>query len=96
MALQAEEAVGQGIIALLLQKIHGQKLAAGFGHFSGSGVQVEDMHPIFHPGMAKIGLGLGDFVGVVGEGVVDAAAVDVRSSPRCFIEMPEHSMCQPG
>ena len=28
--------------------------------------------------MAQIGLGLGDFVGVVGEGVVDAAAVDVQ------------------
>ena len=36
------------------------------------------MHPVFAPGMAEIGLGLGDLVGVVGEGVVDAAAVDVQ------------------
>ena len=36
------------------------------------------MAPLGAPGMAQIALGLGDFVGVVGEGVVDAAAVQVQ------------------
>ena len=36
------------------------------------------MAPLGAPGMAQIALGLGDFVGVVGKGVVDAAAVQVQ------------------
>ncbi len=39
---------------------------------------------------------LGDLVGMVGESVVDAAAVDVQVLPRYFMEIQEHSMCQPG
>ncbi len=36
------------------------------------------MHPIIAPFVAEIALRLGDFVGVVGEGVIYAAAVDVE------------------
>ena len=36
------------------------------------------MEPLGAPGVAQIALGLGDLVGVVGEGVVDAAAVQVQ------------------
>ena len=55
------------------------------------------MEPVGAPGVAQIGLGLGDLVGVVGKGVVDAAAVEVQVLPQLyFMEMPEHSMCQPG
>ncbi len=36
------------------------------------------MEPLFAPGVAQVGLALGDLVGVVGEGVVDAAAVQVQ------------------
>ena len=37
-----------------------------------------DMEPLGAPGVAQVALGLGDLVGVVGEGVVDAAAVEVQ------------------
>ena len=36
------------------------------------------MAPVGAPGMAQIALGLGDLVGVVGEGVIHAAAVEVQ------------------
>ena len=36
------------------------------------------MHPVIAPFVAQVGLRLGDFIGVVGEGVVDTAAVDVQ------------------
>ena len=78
MALEAEEAVGQGVIALFLQQGDGKELALGLAHLAGIGVQVEDMHPIIAPFMAQIGLRLGDFVGVVGESVIDAAAVNIQ------------------
>ena len=78
MALQAEEAVGQGVVALLLEQAYSQKLAAGLAHFAAGGVQVVDVHPVIAPFVAEIALRLGNFVGVVGEGVVYAAAVDVE------------------
>ena len=39
---------------------------------------------------------LRDLVLVVREHQIDAAAVDVEVSPRCFHDIAEHSMCQPG
>ena len=36
------------------------------------------MAPVGAPGVAQIALGLGDLVGVVGEGVIHAAAVEVQ------------------
>ena len=78
MALQAEEAVGQRVIALLFQQRDREEFAAGFAHFSRSGVQVVDMHPEIAPFVAQIALRLGNFIGVVGEGVIYAAAVDVE------------------
>ena len=78
MALEAEEAVGEGVVALLLQEGDGQKLALGLGHLAGVGVQVVDVEPLLAPGVAQEGFGLGDLIGVVGEGVVHAAAVEVQ------------------
>ena len=78
MALEAEETVGEGIIALFLKQGHGEELAAGLAHLAVAGVQVVNMHPEIAPMMAEIGLGLGDFVSVVGESVIDAAAVDIK------------------
>ena len=40
------------------------------------------MHPVFAPGVAQVRLRLGDLVGMVGESVVDAAAVDVQVLPQ--------------
>ena len=60
----------------LLEKA--QELPLGLAHLSGVGVQMEDVHPPVAPLVAQAALGLGDLVGVVGEGVVDAAAVDVQ------------------
>ena len=81
MALEAEEPVNQGIIALLLQQGDSEEFAGGLGHLAGIGVQVVDMEPLAAPRVAQIGLGLGDLIGVVGEGVVDAAAVQVQILP---------------
>ena len=78
MALEAEEPVGQGIISLLLQQRDRQKLALGLAHLAMRGIQVVDMEPLLAPGMAQVALRLGDLVGVMGEGVVDAAAVEIQ------------------
>ena len=78
VALEAEQAVDQRVIALLLQQGDGQKFTLGLGHFAALGIEMVDMEPVIAPFMAQICLGLGDLVGVVGEGVVDAAAVDVH------------------
>src|SRR5699024_6226972 len=45
---------------------------------------VEYMHPVLAPLVPQIGLALGDFIGVVGEGVVDAAAVDIQILTQVF------------
>ena len=78
VGLEAEEAVDHGIVALAFQQGHRQELALGLGHFAGIGVQMVDMEPVVAPLVAQVALGLGDLVGVVGEGIVDAAAVDVQ------------------
>ena len=56
MALQAEEPIRQGVIALLLQQRHRQEFALGLGHFAALGVQVGHMAPLGAPGMAQIAL----------------------------------------
>ena len=82
MGLEAEEAVHQRIIPLLLQQGDGEELPLGLAHLARVGVQVVDMHPVFAPGVAQVRLRLGDLVGMVGESVVDAAAVDVQVLPQ--------------
>ena len=78
MALQAEQAVDDGIVALLLQQGHREELALRLGHLAGLRVQVMDMEPVIAPLVAEVGLGLGDLVRVMREGIVDAAAVDIQ------------------
>ena len=78
VGLQAEEAVGKGIIALFFEQRNGQKAALTFAHLAALVEQVQDMEPVGAPLMAEVGLTLRDLVGVVGEGVVDTAAVDVE------------------
>ena len=78
MALQAEQAVAQRVVALLLEQRDRQEFALGFGHFAAGGIQVHDVHPVVAPVVADVALGLRDLVRVVREGVVDAAAVDVQ------------------
>ena len=43
-----------------------------------------DVEPLGAPGVSQVALALGDLVGVVGEGVVDAAAVDVQPLAQIF------------
>ena len=78
MTLQAEQPVGHGIIPLLLQQGNRQELALGLGHFSVIGIQVVNMEPVIAPLVAQIAFGLGNLIGMVGEGVVDAAAVKIQ------------------
>ena len=78
MALEAEEAVGQRVITLFLQQRDREELTLGLTHFAVAGVQVGHVEPLGAPGMAQIAFGLGNLVGVVGEGVVNAAAVEVK------------------
>ena len=78
MALQAEQPVGHGVIALLLQQGYRQEFALGLGHFAVIGIQVVDMEPVVAPLVAQIALGLCNFIGMVGERVVDAAAVNIQ------------------
>ena len=78
MRLQAEEAVDHGVIALFGKQGEREKFALGFAHFARGGIEVEDMKPIVAPLMPQIGFALRDFVGMVGECVIDAAAVDIE------------------
>ena len=78
MYKRQEEAVHQRIIPLLLQQGDGEELPLGLAHLARVGVQLVDMHPVFAPGVAQVRLRLGDLVGMVGESVVDAAAVNVK------------------
>src|SRR5699024_284258 len=78
VGLQAEEPVGQRVIALGLQEAHREELALGFGHLAGGGVEVVDMEPVVAPLVPQVALRLGDLVGVVGEGIVNAAAVEIQ------------------
>ena len=78
MALEAEEAVSQGIVAFFLQQGYGEELARGLAHLAVVGVQVGHMEPLGAPGMTQIALRLGNLVGVVGEGVVNASAVEIQ------------------
>ena len=81
MALQAEEAIAEGIISLLLQQGHGEEFALGLGHFSRCRVQVMHMEPLRAPGMPQEGFRLCNLIGVVGEGIINAAAVQIQVFP---------------
>ena len=78
MALEAEQAVSQRIVALFLQQGNRQEFPLGLGHLAACGVQMVHMEPGLAPLMAEVRLGLGDLVGMMGEGIVDAAAVEVE------------------
>ena len=101
-ALEAEVPVGQGVIALLLQQGHSEKLTLGLGHLAVRGIQVMDVEPLGAPGMAQVALALGDLVGVVGEGVVHAAAVEIQILPIVLqgdagaLDMPPRIPYAPG
>ena len=82
MALQAEQTVGHGVIAPLLQQAHGEELALGFAHFAVVRIQMVDMEPVIAPLVTQIAFGLCNLVGVVGEGVVNAAGMDVQILPQ--------------
>ena len=82
MALQAEQPVSHGIIALLFQQGHSQELALGLGHFAVIRIQVMDMEPVVAPLVTQVAFGLGNFVGVMRKGIVNAAAVDVQIVPQ--------------
>ena len=78
MALQAEQTVSHGVITLALQQADGEELALGLTHLAGIGVQMVDMEPVIAPLVTHIALRLGNLIGVVREGIVDAAGVDIQ------------------
>ena len=78
MALQAEVPVGQGIVSLLFQQGDRQEFSLGLAHLAAGGVEVMHMEPVTAPGMAEIAFRLGNLIGMMREGIVHAAAVDVQ------------------
>ena len=78
MRLHAEEAVYQGIVSLALKERDGEELALGLRHLARVGIQVMNVEPIFAPLVAEGSLRLSDLVGVVGEGIVNTATVDIE------------------
>ena len=56
MALQAEQAVGEGIVAFILQKLYSKEFTLGFGHLSAVGVQMHNVHPVAAPLVTEVGL----------------------------------------
>ncbi len=78
MGLEAEKAVYPGVIALGLQQRQRQEFSLGLAHFAGLVREMMHMEPVIAPFMPQIGLALGDFIGVVGENIVHAAAVDIH------------------
>ena len=84
MALQAEQAVAQWVITLLFEQGHRQKFALRFGHFAAGSIQVHNVHPVIAPVVANIAFRLRNFVRMVREGIVDAAAVDIEVLAQIF------------
>ena len=78
MRLQAEEAVGERIVALFFKQGYGQEAALALAHLAALVEQMEHMEPVIAPLVTEVGFALRDLVGVMGEGVVHAAAVDVE------------------
>jgi hypothetical protein len=91
-----QEADRRGAIALEQQVAQGVEVALGLRHLLAFDEQEADVHPVPGEGLAGGGFGLRDLVLVVREHQVFAAGVEVEASPRNFIAMAEHSMCQPG
>ena len=81
---QAEEAVLHGGMPFLFQLFEGQKAARRLAHLAARRVQVQHVEPVAAPFVAEVRLALGDLVGVVGEYVVDAAAVDIDVFAQIF------------
>ncbi len=59
-------------------------------------LEMVDMEPVIAPFVAKVSFALGDLIGVVREGVVDATRMDIQSVSPNTGAMQEHSICQPG
>ena len=78
MRLQAEKSVDERIVALGLEQRHGQKFTARLAHLARIGVEVVNVEPIIAPLVTDERLTLRDLVGVVGERVVNSAAVDIE------------------
>ena len=73
------------------------KLPSDFDILSLFELQEAVVHPdIRHAVGVKRAARLREFVLVVRKHQVDAAAMNVECSPRCFQAIAEHSMCQPG
>ena len=84
MREQAEEAVLHRGAALFLQLLQREEAARGLAHLAARRVQVQDVEPVAAPLVAEERLALRDLVGVMGEHVVDAAAVDVDVFSQIF------------
>ena len=78
MALQAEQTVSHGIIALLLQQGDSEEIALGFTHLTGLIIEVHNMEPVVAPLVTDKGLGLCNLVGMVRECIINTAAVDIQ------------------
>src|SRR3546814_9251713 len=80
MRLQAHQAVGEGVVALVDQQLHAQKFAARLRHLA----RAFDEEIIVHPQSraarvaATMRLVLRDLVRMVDFAVVDAAGVDIE------------------
>jgi rhodanese-related sulfurtransferase len=80
MRLQAHQAVGEGVEALVDQQLHTQEFARRFAHLAAAFDQEIIVHPKSGAAVdtAAARLILRDFIGVVDFAMVDAAGVDVK------------------
>src|SRR5579885_1514118 len=73
------------------------KIPEALRHLLAFDLEMAVVHPeIGHHVMAESRAALRDLVLMMRENEIDAAAVNVNTSPKCFQLIAEHSMCQPG
>ena len=78
MRAKAEHSVNHGIEALLLKQGDRKELALRFTHLTARGIEVMNVKPMLAPLVTEGRLALRYLVGVVREGVIYTAAMDIK------------------
>ncbi len=73
-----------------------KEISKGFGHFDIINIQETVVQPVFCKRFAVGRLALSNFIFMMRENQVFAAGMDINFVTEIFLDMTEHSMCQPG
>ena len=78
MTLETEHSVDHRIELLFFKYGYGKEVAFALTHFAGLVIKMLDMEPVIAPAMTEEGFTLGNFIGMMREDIVYAAAVNIQ------------------